>query len=136
MGSTNRLGSTIRFAVAQRTVPANLRPYIEALGADEAEKLFLKMGGSQVFVPGTIRADERSLLFKVVGDYEKIAALAEALDVASVGVYVKVPLASEWIASRMYERGISQNVIARTIRSDVATVRRWFNEPLPTQLRG
>jgi hypothetical protein len=112
-----------------KAVPANLRPYIEALGAECAERFFLTLGGSQVYVPATRTNGERGILFDAVGDAELILALAEALDVAGIGGYVKVPIARKWLAETMSRRGLSDNEIARTIRADVATVRRWLRPP-------
>ncbi len=40
--------------------------------------------------------------------------------------YYKVPLAREWCAEVMRAKGETNAEIARTIRVDVATVRRWL----------
>lgn len=118
--------------MVERAPPANLRPYVEALGADDAERVFLALGGSQIYVPNVrVRSTEPSALFEVVGDAARIFSLSDALDKHGVsdGGYVKVPLARRWVAERMWSRGESSNVIARTIRCDVATVRRWLDRP-------
>lgn len=107
-----------------KDAPANLRPYIQALGEDGAEQLFLAFGGSQVYLPKNRKTTERSDLHKFLGA-ENTERLIDAMD--GGGVYIKIPLASVWCAYRMYRRGISENKIARAVRSDVATVRDWIN---------
>jgi hypothetical protein len=109
-------------------VPANLRPYVEALGAEGAERFFLALGGSQVYVAGTRGAQERGIVAQTVGNTDDVLALAKALEEAGYSGYVKVPLARRWLAENMLKRGLSDNEIARTVRADVATVRRWFCE--------
>lgn len=98
----------------------HLEPYIEALGEETAERLFLQLGGSQVYLPDT-RSTRNSRLASLLGT-EKAVALGTTLGYG----YIKVPLASAWIARQMTKRGISDNEIARTVRSDVSTVRRWL----------
>lgn len=105
-------------------LPAVLRPYVEALGVDDAERVFLALGGSQLYLPANSPRD--GLLFDLLGA-EKVMALSTAFGSDGIGDYIKVPLARRWVADRMWERGVSDNEIARTIRCDVSTVRRWFN---------
>ena len=114
--------------------PANIRPYIAALGALEAERLFLAWGGSQVYLAGkwTTKSKELSVF---LGGPDKIEALRKAFGWDDgYGAYIKVPLANEWCAAQMERRGISDNRIARALRSDVSTVRDWLNLT-PSQLR-
>jgi hypothetical protein len=59
-------------------------------------------------------------------DEEQILSLAKAFDFDGVGGYVKVPIASPWVAAVMYSEGESFNKIARAVRVDVSTVRDWI----------
>lgn len=106
-------------AIGNLHIPAHIAPYVEALGVDDAIRLFLEVGGSPIYLPKD-RSSDTSRAATVIGAL-KVKALADRLGVD----YVKVPLAKKWIAEVMFARGESQAEIARTIRSDVATVRRW-----------
>lgn len=105
--------------MAEPKVPANLTPYVKALGTAGAVDFFLRFGGSQIYLPKTPSA--RSKAAKEIGA-DNVARLAEALGDG----YIKVPLARQWIAARLRAKGESDNEIARIVRADVATVRRWL----------
>jgi hypothetical protein len=99
--------------------PAHLAPYVDVLGADAAIALFLALGGSQIYLPR--RSGSRTVAAQTIGadNVERLAA------VLGYG-YIKVPLARQWIAEAMRAEGRSDNEIARLVRADVATVRRWL----------
>lgn len=100
-------------------VPANIAPFVEALGVEDAMRFFLSLGGSDIYLPR--RSSPRSLAARTIGaaQVDKLAALL------GYG-YIKVPLARQWIAAVMKANGDSLAEIARTVRADVATVRRWL----------
>ncbi|MED5550054.1 MAG: helix-turn-helix domain containing protein [Pseudomonadota bacterium] len=100
-------------------IPANLEPYVTALGQEEAERFFLAMGGSDIYLPN--KSSPRSLAARTIGA-DRVEKLAAAMGPG----YYKVPLARQWIARVMNARGASYAEIARTVRADVATVRRWL----------
>lgn len=103
-------------------VPPNLIPFVETLGEEVAIHLFLSLGGTQIYVP-TAKAKIRGGIFwKIVGE-ENSEALVEHFG----GEYVRIPIASQWVAAVLLKRGFSLNRIAGIIRVDVATVRRWVN---------
>jgi hypothetical protein len=102
-----------------RDIPANIEPFVSALGVEDAVRLFLAMGGSQIYLPQ--RSSPHSLTARTIGP-DKVEKLAAALGCG----YIKVPLARQWIAGVMQENGDSLAEIARTVRADVATVRRWL----------
>lgn len=104
--------------------PANLEPYVTALGRDEAMRFFLAFGGSEVYLAD--RPTPRSMISRTIG-----AANVEKLARTIGPGYIKVPLARQWIAQVMLARGDSTAEIARTVRADVATVRRWLG-PRPS----
>lgn len=99
--------------------PANIAPYIEALGVDDAMRFFLSLGGSDIYLPR--HSSPRSLAARTIGA-DKVEKLARSLGYG----YVKVPLARQWVAAVMKANGDSLAEIARTVRADVATVRRWL----------
>jgi len=101
-------------------VPAHLAPYIDVLGTERAVALFLELGGSQVYLAGR-RSGERALAARIIGK-QQVTRLAAALGDS----YIKVPLARRWVASVLRDQGKSDNEIARLIRADIATVRRWL----------
>lgn len=100
-------------------VPAHLGPYVDVLGADGAVTLFLELGGSQIYLPR--RSSDRTAAAKAIGA-DNVERLAQAMGHG----YIKVPLARQWIAQVLRARGVSDNEIARLVRADVATVRRWL----------
>lgn len=100
-------------------VPAHLAPYVEVLGVAGAGALFLALGGSQIYLPR--RSSKRTLAAQTIGA-DNVERLAAALGYG----YIKVPLARQWIAGVLRAEGKSDNEIARLVRADVATVRRWL----------
>jgi hypothetical protein len=105
-------------------VPAHLDPYVDVLGVDGALALFLELGGSQVYLPR--RSGKRTLLAKTIGA-DQVERLAAVLGYG----YIKVPVARQWCAEALRAQGRSDNEIARIVRADVATVRRWLSAKTP-----
>lgn len=99
--------------------PDNIAPYVEALGIEDAMRLFLSVGGSDVYLPR--HSTRRSLSARTIGA-DKVERLTEVFGYG----HIKVPLARQWVAAVMKAQGASLAEIARTVRVDVATVRRWF----------
>ncbi len=99
--------------------PANLRPYVEAIGVDRAIALFLALGGSQIYLPR--RSSKRTIAAQTIGA-DQVERLAAVLGHG----YIKVPIARQWVAAALRSQGKSDNEIARVVRADVATVRRWL----------
>ncbi|WP_339745622.1 hypothetical protein [uncultured Maricaulis sp.] len=100
-------------------IPANLEPYVTALGVADAERFFLALGGSDIYLPA--KSSPRSMAARTIGA-DRVEKLAAELGPG----YIKVPLARKWVARTMMARGESYAEIARTVRADVATVRRWL----------
>lgn len=111
----------------QLHIPANIEPYVEALGVDDAMRLFLSVGGSDIYLPR--RSSPRSQAARTVGP-DRVDKLAKVIGYG----YIKVPLAKRWMAEVMKSQGVSTAEIARTIRTEVATVRKWFPSGSSTQL--
>ena len=108
-----------------RAVPANLRPYVKVLGVENAVRFFLTLGGSQVYLARS--RTQGGMVTEIVGEANVIKLCDEMVN--AEGQYVKVPLARRWIAEVMYLDGKNANEIARTVRADVSTVRRWLDAP-------
>lgn len=108
-------------------MPANIAPFVEALGADDAMRLFLSVGGSDIYLPA--KSSPRSIAARTVGA-DRIDKLSKVMGYG----YIKVPLARRWVAEQMKAQGATTAEIARTIRADVATVRRWFPSETAKQL--
>lgn len=105
--------------------PAHLAVYVDALGVDCAMALFLAAGGSQVYLGR--KSSDGAIIAQAIGS-ENAALLAEKHGHG----YIKVPLARQWVAQVQWSRGNSVNEIARIVRADVATVRRWLG-PAPRE---
>lgn len=107
------------------STPAHLARFVDVLGVEHAKALFLAVGGSQIYLPRA--SSDRTLAAEAIGA-DNVERLAEAFGYG----YIKVPLARQWIAQVMRSAGASDNEIARTVRADVATVRRWTLPVRPT----
>lgn len=101
--------------------PAHLAVYVDVLGIEHAMTFFLTMGGSQIYL--SKRSSDRSIAAQAIGA-ENVERLAAQVDYG----YIKVPLARQWVAQVMRAQGKPDNEIARIVRADVATVRRWLIE--------
>lgn len=99
--------------------PAHLATYVEVLGVEPSLSFFLTVGGSQIYLPR--KSSDRTLAAQAIGA-ENVERLAELFGYG----YIKVPLARQWVAQVMRCQGKSDNEIARIVRADVATVRRWL----------
>lgn len=107
--------------------PAHIAPYVEAIGAERAVALFLALGGSQIYLPR--RSSKRTIAAQTIGA-DQVERLAAVLGHG----YIKVPIARQWVAEVMRSEGKSDNEIARLVRADVATVRRWLGPKSAEQL--
>jgi hypothetical protein len=116
---TRRNAETAEKATGTEAVPAHLAVYVDVLGDDLACEFFLALGGSQIYLSS--RSSDRSIAAQVIGA-ERVEQLAARVDYG----YIKVPLARQWVARHLRSKGKSDNDIARQVRADVATVRRWL----------
>ncbi len=104
--------------------PAHVAPYVEVLGVDDAVRFFLACGGTVISLPKG-RSSDRSRAALVVGA-RKVEKLAARLGLD----YVKVPIPKPWLAEAMLAQGETIAEIARTLKCDAATIRRWLG-PAP-----
>lgn len=105
-------------------MPAQVEPYVRALGPDKAVDFLLAYGGAPFYFSRS--ATSRARATKVIGE-DGIAALGKEFG----GLHLRVPLAREWIARQLAHKGESVYEIARlTGKSDV-TVRKWLQGKKP-----
>lgn len=107
-------------------VPAHLQPWVEALGADLAADVFLKLGGCELSLAAVSRG--RSQLADLVGT-ERATALAAHPRMPAVKAFV--PLANRWVAQLLRMRGHSVGDIARRTRVSATTIRKYVKD-IPT----
>jgi len=105
-------------AHVQPYVEAHVVPFFRALGEKEAVRFLLYFGGTQIYLAATNAG--RSEAARLFGT----AAVAALVNELGSGI-VKVPLARRAIARWQREQGMETTAIARLIRADVATVRKW-----------
>ena len=99
--------------------PAQVAPYVEAIGYTKTIELLLNFGGASLYIPE--RSTSNSQLAKVVGPDGIVAlsAIRERLP-------VRVPLASPWLSRCFKARGYSVSETARRLRVTDATVRKYL----------
>lgn len=102
--------------------PENLQPFIEALGEDTSCRLFLKLGGTQVYLPKHTR--KGSLLDQAIG-IEKSDALAKQIGHG----HLRIPIARKWCARHLHAKGHSLAEIARQVHAKDDTIRDWCGPP-------
>lgn len=97
--------------------PAQVAPYVDAMGQRLAVRFLLVFGGAELYIarePGS-----RSQLVKLIGQ-EKAAELAKKDHL----LQRRIPLAKPWIAAVLRADGCSVAQIARTLRVSDVTVRK------------
>lgn len=99
--------------------PANLVPYVDALGVDGAIRFFEEFGGAELYVAR--HPQTRSRVVALVGR-EAAERLGEMVD----RLPRRVPLAKRWIAEIYRSRGLSTAEIARRLRASDVAVRGWL----------
>lgn len=100
----------------QWRIPAELHPFIEAIGIDASARLFLAHGGAPAFFSKHPRED--SSLSKTIGR-EAVIKLTEICH----GHYHRIPLATEFLVRYLRSQGVSVSQIARQLRISDVTVR-------------
>ncbi len=98
--------------------PDNIARFVDVLGVDLTVQLFLAVGGTKIYLP--YRSSAGTPAARAIGP-EPVQRLAKAFGHG----WAKVPLARRWIAMQLRAQGKSTEEIARTIRADAETVRRW-----------
>lgn len=99
--------------------PAQVAPYVEALGVELAIRFLLEFGGAELYLSEDPKG--RSRLEALVG-YDRAKALGTLAHVLPR----RVPLAKRWLAHCLDARGESTAEIARTLRVSDTTVRAYL----------
>jgi len=107
--------------------PSHIAPYVRALGTEAALRLILELGGTDIYLPRRSSKTSKAALLVGAEGVEKLAGEIDA-------DYVKVPLARQWAARQLRAQGLGTAEIARAVRADTSTVRRWLNGPDPRQV--
>lgn len=100
-------------------VPAHIRPYVDALGPEGAEKFFLNFGGAYQYIPVTPQAGNK--IVALVGS-EKALKLFAAL---GPGNY-SIPIPRRWLALQMAARGMGRMQIARALKVSHVSVAKYI----------
>lgn len=101
--------------------PAHLEPYVTALGAEAAIKLFLAFGGTFLHIPRDPKG--RSELVKVLG-MDGARALAELSD--RVHLPRRLPIGKKWIAQVLKSEGWTEAKIATRLHVTNVTVAKYL----------
>ncbi len=101
--------------------PANVAPYVAALGYEGVMDFLLEFGGAEMAFSTSPKS--WSLLSWTIGP-EAAARLADALG----PVKRRVPLAGHWLARMLDRQGLSVAEIARRLRRSDVAVRRWLKD--------
>ncbi|WP_439523196.1 helix-turn-helix domain-containing protein [Marivita sp.] len=104
------------------TVPAHVRPYVDALGVDDAVTFLLRFGGGDLHIGQ--RPNVRNPVAKVMG-LEK----AEALAAVSHRLPRRVPTSKPWLCQVLRSKGFTVTEIARKMHLTETTVRRHLKGP-------
>lgn len=101
--------------------PAQLQPFVDALGTDGAVTFFLTFGGAEFFIP--VEPKGASKLVEVMG---LDAARALSATAQHCILPKRIPTAKPWIALVWRARGLPKAEIARRLHVTDVTVRRWL----------
>jgi hypothetical protein len=112
----NHLGQTL---VAR--VPANVLPYVGAVGMDGAARFLLAFGGGNLRPPKTKRGSSFRKIADVVGE-EAAGRLVDAFG----PVIERVPVAPSFIARHLKGEGKSIQQIARVLHRVDVTIREYL----------
>lgn len=97
--------------------PAQVAPYVEALGFDLAIHFLLRFGGAEMRLSESPRGASEA---EALCGPDRMQALATVRD----RLQKRVPLAKRWLAQCLAARGLSVAKIARTLRTTDVSVRR------------
>jgi hypothetical protein len=98
---------------------AQVAPYVEALGMEDAILFLLTFGGAELYV--ATNPTGRRQVEAMFG-----ADKARALAAQAHRLPARVPLAKRWLALCLAAQGSSAAAIARTLRVTDVSVRKWL----------
>lgn len=100
--------------------PAQIEPYVEALGVDDTIRFLLEFGGAQIYIGA--RPGRGSQVAALLG-LDKARALGRVHD----RLPARVPLVKSWTAQAMFAQGLPIQKIARKMHVSDTAVRRWLD---------
>ncbi|MBS7539748.1 hypothetical protein [Ancylobacter lacus] len=109
-------------------IPAQVEPYVRALGIDGAIAFLLAFGGGPTYIAR--RPEQNSAVRDVIGE-DGIRALATQIQ----GRIARVPLAKPWIARVRFAQDVAIVQIARELHVSDETVRKWLVDERAERLR-
>jgi len=109
-------------------VPAQIQPYVTAIGIEKTVKFLLAFGGSYVYL--SENPQDRSPVAQEIGR-EAAVALARQIGSGSFRVHTGKPFIA---AHFKYNKGMTTNAIARALHTTDVSVRRWLSVGESTQL--
>ena len=101
---------------------AQVEPFVEALGYDEAVTFLMHFGGAGLYLAKSPKGRSASAEMFGADAMAKLAA-SDRIPPKS-----RIPLAKPWMARVFAWRGHSTASIARTLRATEVTVRRWLKD--------
>ncbi|MEP0153572.1 MAG: helix-turn-helix domain-containing protein [Paracoccaceae bacterium] len=102
--------------------PAQVEPYMEALGLDDTLKFLEAFGGTEIYI--ATHPTARSQVVDLLG-FPKAKMLADV----EARLQSRVPLVKEWRAKVYFSQGLKTVEIARKLGVADASVRRWLAKP-------
>ena len=100
--------------------PAEVAPYVRAVGVDQAVEVVLAFGGAPLYFARN--ASSRSTVAKIVGT-KGVEALERELGAGTL----RVPLVKAWVARHLKDaHGMSAQAIARKLHTTDVTVRSYL----------
>lgn len=99
--------------------PANVEPYVEALGTDLAIEFLLAFGGSEIYITEDPKTRGRVTALLGVKNARRLGAVRDRLQ-------RRVPLANPWMAATLHAQGLPKQEIARRLRVSDVTVRSYL----------
>ncbi|WP_205666074.1 hypothetical protein [Aquabacter cavernae] len=100
-------------------IPAQVAPYVRALGVDGAVRFLLAFGGAAAYVAGN--PERVSTMRDVIGE-DGIRALSQEIQ----GRIARVPTAKPWIAKVRFAQRRTIQEIARELHVADVSVRDWL----------
>lgn len=104
--------------------PANVAPYVDILGMDDAVEFLLAFGGAELYHAEDPKGGSR--VAKVVG-----LAKARKLAAASPALKTRVPIPKPWIARVLFSKDLPVAEIARRLHVTDVTVRKYVDAKAP-----
>ncbi|QND52792.1 hypothetical protein HB779_13415 [Phyllobacterium sp. 628] len=101
-------------------IEANVQPFVEALGLDDAADFFLNFGGSMIYV-GKRGPNANNAVLRILGE-EVVRKLGDCF--GDLG-WMRIPLATKFMVRYLTSQGRSMREITRILRITDVTARKY-----------